>query len=344
MQLSFNQHKLLYPHIRTLCIKLFLTSCCFTSSAAQYVQHCKQMLLFYRNKVSSSQTPQWNRKNQTQHCSYLCSTPAVHTCHTHTSSHTVNWEHSPSIQAQTNTLKIQTTHIQTLSLLNELALLRKDSATTLYHTLIPCGELAIGRDEQKKRSTLGYERGREKGGERRNQKAPGEREESRKRKVLHLAPHISKEDDRRDKKWGEGAGAQGVWVGDVDGGGVVCCRSRQTNGWVNRLMGVKRGESRGAKGWVSGWSVHRCWGAGGGNEADRVPSTNLGPTFWWDCHFRLIYTHISLYLKIPHLDSLHRLPISTSPRFLQTAIRTSFSILLPSLTHSQRPQACRPLT
>lgn len=134
MQLSFNQHKLLYPHIRTLCIKLFLTSCCFTSSAAQYVQHCKQMLLFYRNKVSSSQTPQWNRKNQTQHCSYLCSTPAVHTCHTHTSTHTVNWEHSPGIQAQTNTLKIQTTHIQTLSLLNELALLRKDCHNSVPHT------------------------------------------------------------------------------------------------------------------------------------------------------------------------------------------------------------------
>lgn len=49
----------------------------------------------------------------------------------------VSREHSPDTAAQTNTLKIQTTHIQTLSLLNELALLRKDSATTLYHTLIP---------------------------------------------------------------------------------------------------------------------------------------------------------------------------------------------------------------
>lgn len=118
------------------------------------------MLLLYRKKVSSSQTPQWNRQNQTQHCSYLCFTLAVHTCHTH--AHTENWEHSPAIAAQTNTLKIQTRHIQTLSVLNELALLRKDFATTLYHTLIPWGELAIGRDEQRKRSSLGYERGREK--------------------------------------------------------------------------------------------------------------------------------------------------------------------------------------
>lgn len=50
--------------------------------------------------------------------------------------------------------------------------------------------------------------------------------------MLHLAPHISKEDDRGDRKkgGGEGAGAEGVWVGGVGGGGVVRCRSRQTNG------------------------------------------------------------------------------------------------------------------
>lgn len=85
----------------------------------------------------------------------------IHATHTHTKTHTVNREHRPGTAAQTNTLKIQTTHIQTLSVLNELALLRKDSATTMYHTLIPWGELTIGWDEQRKRSTRGYERGRE---------------------------------------------------------------------------------------------------------------------------------------------------------------------------------------
>lgn len=40
--------------------------------------------------------------------------------------------------------------------------------------------------------------------------------------MLHLAPHISKEDDRGDRKRGKGAGAEGGWVeggGGVGGGG-----------------------------------------------------------------------------------------------------------------------------
>lgn len=113
-------------------------------------------------------------------------TAALHlTCihATHTNTHTVNREHSPSTAAQTNTLKIQTTHIQTLSLLNELALLRKDSATTLYHTLIPWGERDRKRRTEEKKHSGIWKRKRKREGERRNQKAPGEREESRKRKV-----------------------------------------------------------------------------------------------------------------------------------------------------------------
>lgn len=49
--------------------------------------------------------------------------------------------------------------------------------------------------------------------------------------MLHLAPHISKEDDRGDRKrWGGEDGAEGVWVGTVGGGGVVCCRFGKQTG------------------------------------------------------------------------------------------------------------------
>lgn len=54
--------------------------------------------------------------------------------------------------------------------------------------------------------------------------------------MLHLAPHISKEDDRGDRMRGERSwSGGGVWVeggggGGAGGGGVVCCRSRQTSG------------------------------------------------------------------------------------------------------------------
>lgn len=144
---SFNQHHtVLYLCSRTLCTLLNIVGFFFffffaTLPGVRYVRHHKQMLLRYRNKVCAAEKPQWNRKNQTQHCSYGCFTPNMHTCHTHarthTKTHTVNREHRPGTAAQTNTLKIQTTHIQTLSVLNELALLRKDSTTTLYRTLIP---------------------------------------------------------------------------------------------------------------------------------------------------------------------------------------------------------------
>lgn len=52
--------------------------------------------------------------------------------------------------------------------------------------------------------------------------------------MLHLAPHISKEDDRGDRKRG---GKELEWRvsgwrggGSAGGGGVVGCRSRQTSG------------------------------------------------------------------------------------------------------------------
>lgn len=53
---------------------------------------------------------------------------------------------------------------------------------------------------------------------------------------MHLAPHISKEDDRGDRtrgvrSWDGGvSGCRRVGGGAVGGGGVVCCRSRQTSG------------------------------------------------------------------------------------------------------------------
>lgn len=198
LQQSLIQHHLLYHRILTLCSKIFkhlvvsprLVLGMFNTVNRCYC--CTGIKFLFPKRHSGTERIRLS----------TVPTSALHHAHAHTGTHTVNWEHSPGTAAQTNTLKIQTTHIQTLSLLNELALLRKDSATTLYHTLIPWGELAIGRDEQKKRSTVGYERERKRGGERRNQKAPGEREESRKRKVLHLAPHISKEDDRGDRKKG----------------------------------------------------------------------------------------------------------------------------------------------
>lgn len=131
LQQSLNQHHPLYHHILTLCSEIFKQLVVLPSPGVQYVRHCKQMLLLYRNKVCASQTPQWNRKNQTQHCSYLCFTPNTH--RPHTPKHTVSREHSPGTAAQTNTLKIQTTHIQTLSLLNELALLKEDSQLYTTH-------------------------------------------------------------------------------------------------------------------------------------------------------------------------------------------------------------------
>lgn len=205
LQQSLIQHHLLYHHVLTLCSKIFkhlVVSPRLVLSMFNTVNRC------YCYTGIKFLFPQRHSGTERIRLSTV-PTSALHHAHARTGTHTVNWEHSPGTAAQTNTLKIQTTHIQTLSLLNELALLRKDSATTLYHTLIPWGELAIGRDEQKKRSTVGYERERKRGGERRNQKAPGEREESRKRKVLHLAPHISKEDDRGDRKRGERSRSRG---------------------------------------------------------------------------------------------------------------------------------------
>lgn len=72
-----------YHHVLTLCTK----TSCFTSAGIQYVQYRKLMLLPYRNKVCASQIPQWKRKNQTQHCYYLCFTPDMLTCHTHKPAH-----------------------------------------------------------------------------------------------------------------------------------------------------------------------------------------------------------------------------------------------------------------
>lgn len=161
LQQSLNQHHLLYRHILTLCSMIFkhlVVSPRLVFNMFNTVNrcYCYTGIKFVLPKCHSGTE---RIRLSTVPASALHPT-CIHATHTHT--HTVNREHSPGTAAQTNTLKIQTTHIQTLSLLNELALLRKDSATTLYHTLIPWGELAIGRDEQKKRSTLGYERGREK--------------------------------------------------------------------------------------------------------------------------------------------------------------------------------------
>lgn len=156
----------------------------------------------------------------------------------------------------------------------------------------------------------------------------GEQEEE----SVHLAPHISKEDDRGDRTRGEEELEwRGVWVGGVGGGGVVCCRSRQTSGWVNRLMGVRGGEGRWGKGWGE---RHRCCCAGG-NSAVWAPSRDPGPICWWDWRIYVLFTRTSPGPRIPPTPLLHpllRSPISTSPRCLQTSL-TNPLLHPPTLSH-----------
>lgn len=282
------------------------------------------MLPLYRNKVCASQRHSGTERIRLS----TVPTPALHpTCihatRRHTNTRAVSREHSPDTAAQTNTLKIQTTHIQTLSLLNELALLRKDSATTLYHTLIPWGELAIGRDEQKKRGTLGYERGREKEEVRGEIKKRLERGRRAGRGKCCTSLLISLRKMIEGIGWGgRGAGVEGGCLGGgrggggAGGGGVVCCRSRQTSGWVNRLMGVRGGEGRWGDG-GGGGRVQRCCCAGG-NSAVRAPSRDPGPICWWDWRIRLVYTRIA------------------HPSYPSTLPPPSLA-LLPSLSHQHFP-------
>lgn len=119
--------------------------------------------------------------------------------------------------------------------------------------------------EEKEHSGI-WKRKRRSEGERRNQKAPGEREESRKRKVC--TPLLI---SLRKMMGGyDGGGGLSGWrsgeAGAVGGGGALeCCRSRQTSGWVNRLMGVRGGEAR----WGEGWGERHKRCAGGNSSISR---------------------------------------------------------------------------
>lgn len=106
----------------------------------------------------------------------------------------------------------------------------------------------------------------------------------------------------------------------VEEGGVVCCRSRQTSGWVNRLMGVRGGEAR--CGEEKGERQECC---AGGNSA--VLQTPL------------------LYVEDSAASILFPRPCSgLNFRFAQPLnITTLFTVFLPCLIHSPPPQACGPL-